>query len=162
MAVVDVFEPAFTKEDSSMYPLLTKYASKDLLERSDDRHVERQLFKDAVQTLTADDRPTSKMQAATGLNRSQTGFAGRRMEVDRGRQAFKEDADLQSTASTRKGKKLVPLIGLSQEMTQPPVGKRPSEIEASHRVGEAGDMKDSYLLRVVNKVTSSANPYDRP
>ena len=102
------------------------------------------------------------MQATTGLNRQQAGIADRRMEVDRGRQAFKEDADLQSTASTRKGKKLVPLIGLPQETTQPPVGKRTTEIEARHRVGEAGDMKDSYLLRVVNKVTSSTNPYDRP
>ena len=37
----DEFEPAFTTEDATKYPLLTKYASRDRLEPSNNQTIER-------------------------------------------------------------------------------------------------------------------------
>lgn len=71
----------------------------------------------------------------------------------------KEDREILSTASTRKGKKLVPLISAPLEI------KHSSEIKKELTKGDSQSMtrhhkmKDSYLNCVLTKVTTSTYPY---
>ena len=141
----DKFEPAFTTEDATKYPLLTKYASRDRLEPSNNQTVERQLFKTQLQSSLNVPETSSVLKQTYQKQHVQTQLTAGGLDNDVNMAEHKEDREILSTASTRKGKKLVPLISAPLEIKHSSEIKKESTKGDSQSMTRHHKMKDSYL-----------------